>query len=134
MTLFEDETHFDGELALYEDNQVNNTWLMPALRALHPAPSAVQRGSRHSASVPLPVALPPAIVTVCGFTLDAWVPLSIAPAEQPKFYEVMDVRPECACRSCLIYARFQVAQASVKGTAMRTLQRLGWSAVVFAQR
>lgn len=93
MTLFEDETHFNGEMALYEDNEVNNTWLMPALRALHPAPYTVQRNSRTSASVPLPVVLPPAIVTVCGFTLDAWVPLSIAPAEQPKFYEIMDVRP-----------------------------------------
>lgn len=89
MTLFEDTTHFDGEVAIYEDNQVNTVWLMPASRALHPAPSP----GRPNPSGPSPLLLPPAIVTVCGFTLDAWVPLSIAPAEQPKFYEVMDVRP-----------------------------------------
>lgn len=88
MTLFEDTTHFDGEVAIYEDNQVNTAWLMPASRALHSAPSSV----RSSAHGPIPLLLPPAIVTVCGFTLDAWVPLSIAPSEQPKFYEVMDVR------------------------------------------
>lgn len=88
MTLYEDTTHFDGEVAIYEDNQVNTTWLMPASRALHSAPSSARSG----ATGPVPMLLPPAIVTVCGFTLDAWVPLSIAPSEQPKFYEVMDVR------------------------------------------